>query len=43
MLFDMLDGFANNMKIDTSFNWSKYEQERPLNKKSMLKYKYLNE
>lgn len=39
-LYDMLDGFTSSMKIDTSFNWSKYELERHLNKNMMIKDKY---
>jgi hypothetical protein len=39
-LYDMLDGFSRNLKIDTSLCWSKYELERYLNKNIMIKNKY---
>lgn len=39
-LYDMLDGFERNMKIDTSIRWSKYELERFLNRNKKLKEKY---
>jgi len=39
-LYDMLDGFSRNMKVDTSICWSKYELERHLNRNQMIKNKY---
>ncbi|WP_066835270.1 hypothetical protein [Rufibacter ruber] len=39
-LYDMLDGFKDKMRIDTSFTWSKYELERLLNRNTFLKNKY---
>lgn len=39
-LYDMLDGFNRNMKIDISFLWSKYELERHLNQNQIIKNKY---
>jgi hypothetical protein len=39
-LYDMLEGFKRNIKIDTSLCWSKYELERYLNRHQMIKNKY---
>lgn len=42
-LYDMLDGFERNAKIDTSIRWSKYELERFLNRNGHLKKKYFGD
>jgi hypothetical protein len=41
-LYDMLDGFNRNMRVNTFFRWSKYELERYLNTHDALKRKYFS-